>query len=874
MTVGTLWAFLKLDDKQYNKALDDADKHAKKTTESMAKRFAKMGDSLSKVGKKLSLFVTAPILAMGAAMVKSAIDAEETKQKFEVVFSDIGDRAESAMRRLVDGFGFAQAQAQKLLGDTGDLLTGFGFTQDSALDLSLAVNELAADLASFTNFSGGAEGASVALTKAMLGESEQAKALGIVIRQDSDEYKNLIDFYMKTEGASLLQAKALTALKMATDQSKNAIGDYARTQEGAANIIRDTLNDVKDLAVEMGTFLIPIVKDVVKRIKELIDRFMNMSDSSKMLILRLAGIAAAAGPVLLFVGNLIKSFKILIPLMKILASPAGLIGAAVVAFTMLVVQYAKWKRQQKENIELLNKNNEILFGTKIAINGVTTALGLENDERVEKLELLRAEKAFLLEMEIDALLFAERAAKGEASFVNAQGLRIGMTLEQIEAQKKAIPIHEQRIELLGQAVDLLDAAIAKTTEVAETTTTTGASTAKAWQDINTEVFANIAAENILIDKQAELAEAIGQPFDVIKEKKKVLEEAIKFLLDLSAEEVNEPYALTDQTIIKLIDDLEALGLTATETAAAQKEGQETVVSIFQAALERLAEEREQKELDAAADIEREENLQATIAEIMARRRQERLDAETAVEEAITELKAENLAKQEQADKDAADRKKLIIRSVWKLAADLGSSLSSLLTSFNNKDIAEINEKYKNRLERAEGDADATKRIEKQKSAEILAIKQKEAKANKAFATLDIALKTAQAIIGFLANPSGPAGVALSIAAGIIGGIQAAAVLAAPLPSFATGGFVGGAPGEDQNLIRASRGEFVVREEVASQNADLLEAINAGQSPSFQPIVAPVILDDQIVGQIMIDFIEGEANTGRLAIDPKAVRADV
>ena len=111
---------------------------------------------------------------------------------------------------------------------------------------------MAVDLASFTNFAGGAEGASVALTKALLGESEQAKALGIVIRQDSDEYINLVEQGMELEGLTLLQAKAYTALQFATEQSGNAIGDVSRTWESHANVQRRLQESTKSLSEELG----------------------------------------------------------------------------------------------------------------------------------------------------------------------------------------------------------------------------------------------------------------------------------------------------------------------------------------------------------------------------------------------------------------------------------------------------------------------------------------------------------------------------------------------------------------------------------------------------------------------------------------------
>ncbi|MCP4393927.1 MAG: hypothetical protein GY804_06620, partial [Alphaproteobacteria bacterium] len=68
------------------------------------------------------------------------------------------------------------------------------------------------------------------------------KALGIVIRQDTAEYKQLVKGIMEVEQVGLVQAKALAALSIATEQSKNAIGDYARTAESAANVQR-TLNE-------------------------------------------------------------------------------------------------------------------------------------------------------------------------------------------------------------------------------------------------------------------------------------------------------------------------------------------------------------------------------------------------------------------------------------------------------------------------------------------------------------------------------------------------------------------------------------------------------------------------------------------------------
>src|SRR5690554_1029718 len=112
-----------------------------------------------------------------------ARDADEIRSKFDQVFISIKEGANEIADSFSKNFGLAGSTARDLLSQTGDLLIGFGFTEQQALDLSLQINELAQDLTSFTNFEGGAKDASLSLTKALLGETESAKKLGIVIRQ-------------------------------------------------------------------------------------------------------------------------------------------------------------------------------------------------------------------------------------------------------------------------------------------------------------------------------------------------------------------------------------------------------------------------------------------------------------------------------------------------------------------------------------------------------------------------------------------------------------------------------------------------------------------------------------------------------------------
>jgi hypothetical protein len=306
LNVGSIIGFVGADNSAYLKAVDESIRAGEKMAKAMERQFKAVGKSMQDLGRTMSIAVTAPIVAATGAMAKAAVDANETRNKFNVVFRDIAKDANMMAEELKNAYGLGATESRKLLGDTGDLLTGFGFTQKAALDLSTRVNKLAVDLASFTNIEGGSARASQALTKAILGETEQAKALGIVIRQDSKEFKSLVEEQMNSHGMSLLQAKALAALTIATNQSKNAIGDYARTAGETANQQRLFWTRVKDSAEAIGQRLIPALDRALAMGFRLLNMWNSLSISQQDQILQYTLLAAAIGPALLVFGGLLK----------------------------------------------------------------------------------------------------------------------------------------------------------------------------------------------------------------------------------------------------------------------------------------------------------------------------------------------------------------------------------------------------------------------------------------------------------------------------------------------------------------------------------------------------------------------------------------
>tara|TARA_R110000751_G_scaffold152635_1_gene257745 strand:- start:1161 stop:3932 length:2772 start_codon:yes stop_codon:yes gene_type:complete len=339
--------------RQQKRGMINADTHARaiqklnQTFVRGAARAAKFGKSMRNtgigmgaVGTGMTFGLTMPIVGIGLAMAKAGSDAEETDQKFGVVFRDVAKSAKDMTDELDQSFGLTQHEAKTLLSDTGDLLSGFGFTGAAALDMSGQIQKLAVDLASFTNVEGGAKHASHALTKALLGEREMAKMLGIAIQREDIDAQKLANTKAGLTYANDRQAESYAVLQIMQRQSANAIGDYARSSDGLANQTRELWGDIKDLSASFGTVLLPAVKSVVKALRKGIAWVRGLSDGAKRMILIFGGIVAAIGPLLMVVGAVVAAIGAAIAGIAGLVAiglPAIAVVAAIAAKILLVV---------------------------------------------------------------------------------------------------------------------------------------------------------------------------------------------------------------------------------------------------------------------------------------------------------------------------------------------------------------------------------------------------------------------------------------------------------------------------------------------------------------------------------------------------------
>jgi hypothetical protein len=159
-----------------------------------------------------------------------------------------------------------------------------------------------------------------------------------------------------------------------------------------------------------------------------------------------------------------------------------------------------------------------------------------------------------------------------------------------------------------------------------------------------------------------------------------------------------------------------------------------------------------------------------------------------------------------------------------------------LTALDEQDQAYQDSYDKRLIGKRELDANLAdsnkKRVEAEKKAEkeLNEIRKKQDIAKKAIALFDIALSTSKAVMAVLADPTlltyaKPGIVAATIATGAI---QAAAVLAQPLPKYKKGTLsVGGVGSEDTELALLQPGEAVIPTEINRKYHPAIKAIYNG-----------------------------------------------
>ncbi len=294
--VGKLYVEIGADDKPLQDKLKAAEKAAKEVDSQVEAIHRASVKNLSKLGNKLTLGLTVPLAAGAAAALNYASDLEETLSKVDVVFGGNADSIKDWASTAVEQMGLAEETALSAAATYGNMADGMGLTADQGAEMAKSLTQLSADLASFNNTS--QETAQIALNSIFTGETETLKQYGIVMTEANLEQFAMQQGLSKTVSEMNQAEKVQLRYNYVLANTTNAQGDFARTSDSVANQTRMAKEQLKQAAAALGQNLVPAAASALKVINNILSGFQKLNPAQQKMILGIAGIAAAAGPVI------------------------------------------------------------------------------------------------------------------------------------------------------------------------------------------------------------------------------------------------------------------------------------------------------------------------------------------------------------------------------------------------------------------------------------------------------------------------------------------------------------------------------------------------------------------------------------------------
>lgn len=165
-----------------------------------------------------------------------------------------------------------------------------------------------------------------------LSQAQQANALDAVFQEESIRGVNIL----MTQGVS--KAEALRKKLYEAGGSAQAMAE--QMEGGLGGAMRSLNAAFEGFNIELGQVLAPVINKLAGLLGKLLNYFKDLSPTTKKIIVVVAGLAAAAGPLLLALGGIATVLPAILSGLAVLTGPIGLIVAGIAALTAVVV--ANW----------------------------------------------------------------------------------------------------------------------------------------------------------------------------------------------------------------------------------------------------------------------------------------------------------------------------------------------------------------------------------------------------------------------------------------------------------------------------------------------------------------------------------------------------
>ena len=209
--------------------------------------------------------------AMGvatAAAMRHAAKLELIQNKTSIVFGDQLPIIKRWSEETAASFGLTAINLEGMAAGFQDLLIPMGFARDEAAQMTMDVVGLAGAMSEWSAGTRSVEDTTRILARAMLGEREMLKDLGVDIRELDIKQRLMAKGQEDLTGNFLKQARAVATMEMIFERSKDAQAGFAKGGDSLTRTIREMSSRFQEMIQQMQLELTPSFKLLVDKITD------------------------------------------------------------------------------------------------------------------------------------------------------------------------------------------------------------------------------------------------------------------------------------------------------------------------------------------------------------------------------------------------------------------------------------------------------------------------------------------------------------------------------------------------------------------------------------------------------------------------------
>ena len=302
--LGSLLISLGLDSGQFRSGMTQAERELVK----FQKQTLRTANAMKDLGARMTVGITAPLIAFGGFAAKAASDAAELQSAFEVTFGGAAASVQKWAEETGDAMGRSTQEMMGMAASFQDILKK-QMDPAAAAELSKNLTVLTQDLASFKNLSN--EVAQQKIFSGLIGEAEPLRSVGVLLDAASVNARAFEMGLAKSTKEVSEGAKVQARAAIIMEQLADAQGDVIRTADSTANRVKTASAAFEEMQVAIGKKLIPAITPLIAGVTALIEAFTALPDWVQTSAIAILGVAAVAGPLIFVTGSLIANLTLL-----------------------------------------------------------------------------------------------------------------------------------------------------------------------------------------------------------------------------------------------------------------------------------------------------------------------------------------------------------------------------------------------------------------------------------------------------------------------------------------------------------------------------------------------------------------------------------